>query len=37
MKNLEAMQLGEPASDFDEAQINEDLAKLPDRPDENLR
>jgi hypothetical protein len=37
MKNLEAMMAGQPSSELDKDQLNAELARLPDKPDENLR
>jgi hypothetical protein len=37
MKMFEAMHPGQPASEWDKDEINADLARLPDKPDENLR
>jgi len=36
-KRLEAMRAGEPAMELDKDEINAQLARLPDKPDENLR
>ncbi|MBI5060069.1 hypothetical protein HZB60_09865 [candidate division KSB1 bacterium] len=37
MKMFEAMRGGEPAKDLDKDEINAELARLPDKPDETLR
>lgn len=36
-KQAESMLLGGPAEELNEDEINEELARLPDKPDENLR
>lgn len=37
MKSFEAMRAGEPAKEFDKDELNAELARLPDKPDEQLR
>ncbi len=37
MKTLKAMRAGEPAKELDNDELNAELARLPDKPDENLR
>lgn len=37
MKMFEGMRPGEPAKDWDKDEINAELARLPDKPDEDLR
>lgn len=37
MRNAEAMAAGQPPKELDKDQINADLARLPDKPDESLR
>jgi hypothetical protein len=36
-KMFEAIQEGKPAKDLDKDELNVELARLPDKPDENLR
>lgn len=36
-KTLEAMRAGEPTKELDKDELNAELARLPDKPDENLR
>jgi len=37
MATLESMRAGQPAKELDKDEINAELARLPDKPDENLR
>jgi hypothetical protein len=37
MKMFEAMRAGQPTREWDKDEINAELARLPDKPDENLR
>lgn len=35
-KMFEAMRAGQPAKELDKDELNAELARLPDKPDENL-
>jgi len=37
LENFKALKAGKPVPRLDERAINEELAKLPDKPDERLR
>jgi hypothetical protein len=37
MAQMSALRAGGPATELDLAKVNADLAKLPDRPDEDLK
>jgi hypothetical protein len=37
MERFAAMRAGEPTSEWNEEELNAELARLPDKPDENLR
>jgi hypothetical protein len=36
-KLFEALRRGDPTKEFDKDQVNADLARIPDKPDETLR
>jgi hypothetical protein len=37
IRNAEAVAAGQPPTELNKDQINAELARLPDKPDENLR
>lgn len=37
MRNVDALRTGQPAAELDKNQVNAELARLPDKPDDTLR